>query len=618
MSTITYDVRIDWDNDGGFDIGNFETGTDSWVPGGTVNPTFARSTVRAYSGVASGLITWGTGGFLPLVGRDITGLTIGQSYTATAYAYVPAGSPDVLLAVAGGSVGVNMTTKDQWSLVTLTFTATGTGHTIQLWPASSPTAGQQCWMDLVRITGPGEDVTSRTLHRAGIKLQYGRDQARSESPIRPGQGSFQLDNFTRDYSPDNASSPLFGNLFPGRTVQIRAHHNSASYTLLRGSLEDYTIDPNLASRSVSFTCIDALGELQQRTVSTAVYQGARTGTAIGAVLDAAGWTAARDLDSGATVFPFWWAEGINALDAVKKILAAEGMGSIAYVGSEGEFVFRDRLHRSIRTASNTVQATFDSIAEPAIDQRLSYDVGWRDIFNYATCDITELIVDNDATVVYSDGATRNISTGQSQTINVNSSVAFVDAITPVLDTDYLVQSGSVTVSLSRTSGQAVTITITAVSTASVVGMQLRAYKLSTNRTVKVVSQDATSIARYRLRTITVDAPFIGVNDAQAILDKLILARKDRLPIVAIGLVNANDTRIAQMLSRDLSDRVHLDIPEADIDSDFFIERIEHQISADKHVTTFGCEKAFDAVTASELFILDSATQGVLGTNKLGY
>lgn len=641
MGDISYDVRIDWDGDGGFDIGDFEYSLQGWTPGGTVPPTLAQSTTRAYHGRTSGLITWGAGGSFPLIGKTLANLINGKVYSLSAWIYVPTGSKNLLWAVAGISTGSASSIKDAWVEITYSFTATGTSHDIQIWPDASPAGGEQAWVDFLRITGPGENVTSRTLDRASIKLQYGRDQARSLSPIAPGQGALEIDNESKDYSPDNSSSPLFGNLVPGRSLRIHATHNSVNYSLLNAYLEDYQVDPRLDARSVTFTALDALGQLQTINVSTALYQGIRTGAAIGIILDAVGWTAARDIDYGSSVLSWWWEEGVTALDAIKDILAAEGPGAIVYIGDNGEFIYRDRSARAIRTESKTSQVTFHSINEPAIDQDIDYDVGWRDIVNDVSISVDEKIIDVGLSTVYQDKAIRQIATGETVVITAKANDVFIDAVTPTVDVDYVLRSGAVSITLSRTSGESCQIRITASSAAQIEGMAFRAYKLNTLRTVLIASSDQDSVSRYKLRALKYDAKFIGINDAQAIADTIIANHKDRLPIVTIKIINKNDTRAIQMLSRNISDRVHITIPEANVDSDFYIERIEHVIHTDKHETWFGCEKVLPDfsgeafvldvslldtgkigkigfINPSDLFILDSGTQGLIGTNLLGY
>src|SRR5688572_620244 len=73
----------------------------------------------------------------------------------------------------------------------------------------------------------GEDVSARVRVEPGIQTTRGRDQLRSLAPPMAGQLTAELDNTSRDYSPENGSSPLAGNLVPGRTVRVYAYDGSA-------------------------------------------------------------------------------------------------------------------------------------------------------------------------------------------------------------------------------------------------------------------------------------------------------------------------------------------------------------------------------------------------------
>ncbi len=68
-------------------------------------------------------------------------------------------------------------------------------------------------------TNVGEDVTVRVL--PDVTITYGRDQARALSPVANGSCGFELDNQSRDYSPENTSSPLNGVILPARPIRIQ-------------------------------------------------------------------------------------------------------------------------------------------------------------------------------------------------------------------------------------------------------------------------------------------------------------------------------------------------------------------------------------------------------------
>ena len=133
---------------------SFEGGTvGSWVAGGSVPPTLSVSTSHPQDGAKGLLITWGTGGFLPLAGTTFSGLVIGRYYTASAYVYVPTGSPDVLLAVTagGGTFGSYTATKNALTRISVTWLADSTSADLQLWPNSAPTSGQTCYLDAAQV-----------------------------------------------------------------------------------------------------------------------------------------------------------------------------------------------------------------------------------------------------------------------------------------------------------------------------------------------------------------------------------------------------------------------------------------------------------------------------------
>lgn len=205
---------------------------------------------------------------------------------------------------------------------------------------------------------PFDDVTDDVLDRT-ISITYGRDQQRQLSPGRVGNAAFALCNVDRLYSPENADGGLYGDLEPGRETRIQATNDGTTYPLFYGRLNDFTVHPDRADRSVDFTALDGLSTLQGVKISTALYQGLRTGEIVDLILDEAGWPAdRRDLDIGATYTHYWWEEGTTAFDAVQKVVNAEGPPAIAYVAPDGIFTYRDRHHRLLRAASLTSQATF--------------------------------------------------------------------------------------------------------------------------------------------------------------------------------------------------------------------------------------------------------------------
>ena len=142
---------------------SMETDGSDWTTttgfGAYTVPTVAGSAVRAWVGSKSVLITWPTTAGASIGVTLVSGLTIGRTYTFSAYVYVPTGSPDVRLTIALLLNGSTTPVKDAWTRISVTWTATQSS--VLFGPrASGTTAGQQCWVDGVQV----EDGSSATTY----------------------------------------------------------------------------------------------------------------------------------------------------------------------------------------------------------------------------------------------------------------------------------------------------------------------------------------------------------------------------------------------------------------------------------------------------------------------
>lgn len=487
------------------------------------------------------------------------------------------------------------------------------------------------WNDDGDFADAGEDVTTRVLDgRTPLTFKYGRDTGRALSPISPGEAHFALNNQSRDYSGENTSSPLYGNVVPARPVQVTAIVSGVPTVLFCGQLDDFKLNPDFNDRYLNVDCIDPLGSLRGAQVSTGLYQGLRPGEAIGVLLDAVGWPAAlRDLDVGATVMPYWWLDRDDAYDALMDLVASEGPPALVTVDTAGRLVFRDRHHRLQRAASTTVQSTWRSSgAEPLVSSPADYNHGWKEIINSVVFQLPQRAGAGVASVVWQSQGQVSIAAGDTLSIVAQASDPFTGAVVPVQTTafddagngngDYTLLSGTVTITLGRTSGLSTTVFVqsTGGTTAVIADLQLRAYSIATVNTIQLTAEDQGSIAKYGRRSLPDDhAPKWASNgDAAAIAQIILGQRGERLPTISVTMVAANTARLTQQLNRDLSDRVHLVETHTGLDADCYIEQISHEISQGgaEHRTTFGLEKIPAQVTG--VFILGTS---LLGTGKLG-
>lgn len=478
------------------------------------------------------------------------------------------------------------------------------------------------WSGNGDFAGTGEVVTSRVLARSTIRTAVGRDTARNLAPSGVGTASFVLNNRSRDYSPDNGSSPLTGLVGPGRLCDISAvgPPGSTSYGIYRGYIDGFDLDPGFAERSVSLSALDALGRFSGVPVSVPLQRGIRTGDAIGKVLDAFGWTGTRDLDAGVTTIEYFWLDEVDAMTALQDLVTSDGPPAILYIGPAGEVVFRDRHHRLTRSASLTSQATLsDTGAEPKHSEPFGYDAGFQDIVNTITWDIETLIPEVGAESVWQADAPIIVPAAGSVSFFAQTGDLIdltVGAPTFITYTSTADFSFSAFTDIGGTTFQ---LTFTGTGTEAVVSnLQLFGRPIRPAVTSRVSSTDSASITKYGKRTWDGGVPpWAGPYDAAAIAGLIVGMRGTRTPSVVLTLKSggkgtAYDTRLTQQLARDLSDRVTVVEAQSGVNRPGFIERIEHDIDWNSllHTTRFFVDTAgTDSSTAATLFRFDTTGQG---------
>lgn len=481
------------------------------------------------------------------------------------------------------------------------------------------------WAGNGTFTDPGDDITLKVI--SDLSIGYGRDQDRQLSPASVGNAAFSVINVDRLFSPDFNTSVLYGDLEPAQQTRAQVSYGGSTFPLFWGKIDDYTIKADLNDRTVDFTFLDGMADLQNVKLSTQVYRSIRTGDLVDVILDLAGWTGPRDLDLGATIVPYWWVEQTDALTAIQDLVKSEGPPSVAYQAPDGTFVFRDRHHRLQRSTSVNSQATFSApllmdCTAPAVTGAydftapFTYTHGWRDIVNSVSFDVSERLEDSDLTVVWSQEDQLPIQTGQSISIEISTSDPFVEAVTPVAGTDYQTSgAGVLNVSLSRDSGQSATLTLLAVGgPVTVSSLQVRAKAISVQRNIKVTRLDADSISRHGEKAYPDQAPWANANDADAIAGMILLMYARRRPTVDLRITSEDPAHFVQVLSRTVSDRIHITYGEMGLDDDFFVEHVTHTVQrlnqAGKppvHAVILGCEK--DLTGTSNPFTFDKRGAG---------
>ena len=480
----------------------------------------------------------------------------------------------------------------------------------------------------------GEDVTARTLQ---CEWKRGSDYASQlVGKAVAGTLTATLNNESADYSTFNTSSPLTGNLVPGRKVKLTGNDGSTTRTLWTGFLDSIEPIPSANGANLArLKAIGPLGYLNKFDVSTAMFASKKAGELIGEILDAAGWSDDdRDLDDGIVEFPRFWCERTKTLKALR--LVEETETGLLEENAAGSIVYRDRHARSKDARSTASQATYSDASGSALAySHISQIDPLKFIYNELRAKLqlhdgvwilgqsslgvqTEL--GGDASVLWTHPETGSnspgISAGATKTFtaqypssgsaNTARAVDFWTDLTAT--TDYLANDSADGTSTNRTANITVSLTKRAQSmdialanghtgTVYMTKLQAQGHPVSANNEFEISASDATSQSTFGKRTYPHPGKFVpDAEEAQNWADFHIGAWKDPVPLLKLTMVgNRSTASLTDVMSREISDLVTVTATGGaglGISEDFFVESVHHQLDAQlNHRATFTLSQA---------------------------
>lgn len=482
------------------------------------------------------------------------------------------------------------------------------------------------WQD----NGSWDDVTDDIRSQQGIVVQRGKDAARARAQPMIAAADVTLDDRNHRYTAENSGSDIYPFVLPDRplkasfSVGTDLTYNEAAITYDEddtyyqgvGTLDmftGYTDEPQesrvIGERHVQFRALGAMTRLKGVIVSTALYAAIRTDEAVGHVLDAAGWpTEARVISTGDTTMNFWWLDKQDAFTALTDLLETEGAGASLYEDGAGYVHFENRNYRVIASRSTTSQVTFDAFeatSNPGFTF-YAYTQGTRDVYNDVHMTVNVSYMWN-GFEIWSHGQTLTLTGGQvfTQVIHLDDPVSAVT--TPVLTTDYVVTSGSLSsVTTELLNANTVILTWTAGGGGVVLdgpggsteGPQMRGDQMRL-QFQETASQTADPSPYFASRQRSLDLGQIGARQeisqptAQALCDAAAAYFYEGMPIISIEFANRDQTRIDEMLQREISDRITIDGGANEFSGEAWIEQINHAITVGGRVarTGFICSRA---------------------------
>lgn len=278
----------------------------------------------------------------------------------------------------------------------------------------------------------GEDVSARLL---SVATRRGRSSVNDE--IAPGSMSFDLDNQEGDYSPYNAGSPLYGNVIPGRACKLEVVANATTYPVSYGYLSSIMQSRAPSDRpAMQFGALDAFDLLRLGSVRVALQESQRVDQLLGAILDAAGWSATmRDLDTATETPDRFWSYRASPLAALR-LAAKQELGGMLFVARGGDITFRNRFWKALRTSAMTISGA----------RSLAVELRREDIYDEVHHTRAGLDVAAAVSTLYSHTPTGYMlqpgSSDPRNTIHGQFAVAGKNVVSPVSTTDYLANSAA--------------------------------------------------------------------------------------------------------------------------------------------------------------------------------
>ncbi len=474
------------------------------------------------------------------------------------------------------------------------------------------------WNNDGLFTGANDDLTVNTK-----SASFSRGKSDELGKAEVGNLTVTVNNAAGLYSPSNAAGALYLSLLPKRAIKLYHSASGTNKPLFYGYIEEIIPHPHKSQQDAIITAVDGLDFLSRHDMATALYKNTLTGTIHGYILDDAGWSSTmRSIDTGQDTVPYWYGQDVKARFAQEELDDSEQ--GFSYVNGSGYFVFEDRHHRSTQT-HQTSQGTFTNTMAD-----ITYSLNPRYIYNIIKATVTPWSLQA-AAELWRLQEVPAIPAGESQTwwgeAAVSGESVFVDAwTTPASTTDYTANTQADGLGTDLTASIAITTTKLAKTIKLVVANNatvpayitlLKARGTWYDNLTKVTrkASDSTSQTRYQKRTYEVNGKYMTSADkALDFVNYAIGKYKDPRAQLAMTIQNQDAATLAQMLTREISDRITVVNTTLGVNADYFIDAMEHTITMSglKHDVTY---RLADTVN-EDFWCLDYSALGT--QTKLGY
>ena len=449
------------------------------------------------------------------------------------------------------------------------------------------------WNNDGDFSDAGEDISSDV---RSISFNRGRDADLEKAEV--GKCRITVRDTTGKYVPENTTSPVYPNLLPARPVQIQATFAAVTYDLFYGYLDDIIPDPHPNAQKAFLPCVDGFDQLIRAKVSMALQVDKKSGQLFTTALDAVSWSAARrTLDTGIDTYPLVHAERQPCKDFLQKLETSEF--GFVYIGGDGYLNWEDRHHRlkaphitsqwtatallymdieptdSLKSVRNKIILT----AQPKTKAGALSDI-WTLQENSANADSPSLAAGETKTFWASYADANGMPNIAGEVVDTGANPATHYAGNDNIDGSGANRTADVTVVQTTFAASAKLVVTNGGATSLYLTLLKVEGKIYTDSgRLQIESENATSQTKYLKRELKMDLPYYqSTAIMQGMADYQLSIKKDAIPGYRIELANASDAILTQILARKVSDRITLQNTTLNIDDDFHIEKIEHEIT----------------------------------------
>lgn len=423
-------------------------------------------------------------------------------------------------------------------------------------------------------------------------------------------------------------------LSKGTLGRLRVTYNGTTYTKFVGRLSNKNVLPGSIGRRIAvLEFIDPMYELLDTEYQPPLQTSTTVDAAIAKIFDEAiapfpysrsywmlgvqgagelGLTTyiysppAYDFETGVTTLDYIGdnqhqdGAGINAQAFVRSMVEAEIDGRFWYDASSGQYIFHNRHHDTLNTASDggITAAMFESDMSSFLDSDL--------IINYASLDFQPRKVGSAGSVIWQadnlpiglspQSEYKTVARYRDATLK-NTRIGAIDCIQPIAGTDYVLSDPSAynDVSLQvifNANSADIKIVNNSLSGLNITSFQLRGTPLQTfdSRAVTSRNPDSEYVTKYMPETYSIKA-LSDEDFAQQVVDYRV--RKFSTPITrfaSVGFIaNNSHQRMINALSFVIENRINVEDAWLGHDQDYIIVGIRHMVKMGgehHHETTF--------------------------------